>query len=224
MARGTFLPVFPIPASFFHEDERPCYHVPPPRPSGFAASGSICPSMPLRPQGPSRSRRMRGAVREHAILAISTVEPKPRSSWGGRRGDRSQRTDTLSQPRRPQCRLWPLGIAEPWRQEVADPRARCSPSLAVSRALWSLGGRGSGPLTLRACPVLAVLGVSLPFARDTGPLRVIGAQRLPGAAPLVTLRAESPEAVLYRIKRRTGVCRCHAGCGLWYWRCGLYWV
>src|SRR5262245_729227 len=38
---------------------------------GFAASGSLCPSMPPRPQGPSRSRRMRGAVREHAILAIS---------------------------------------------------------------------------------------------------------------------------------------------------------
>jgi hypothetical protein len=33
MSRGTFIPVFPIPASFFHEDEWPCYHVPPPRPS-----------------------------------------------------------------------------------------------------------------------------------------------------------------------------------------------
>src|SRR5262252_1187755 len=33
MSLGTFIPVFPIPTSFFHEDERPCYHVSPPRPS-----------------------------------------------------------------------------------------------------------------------------------------------------------------------------------------------
>ena len=33
MSLGTFIPVFPIPTSFFLEDERPCYHVPPPRPS-----------------------------------------------------------------------------------------------------------------------------------------------------------------------------------------------
>jgi hypothetical protein len=33
MSRETFLPVFPIPAGYVHEDERPCYHVPPPRPS-----------------------------------------------------------------------------------------------------------------------------------------------------------------------------------------------
>jgi hypothetical protein len=33
MSQGTFLPVFPIPASFFPADERPCYHVPSPRPS-----------------------------------------------------------------------------------------------------------------------------------------------------------------------------------------------
>jgi hypothetical protein len=33
MSRGTFIPVFPIPAGYFHEDERPCYHVPPPHPS-----------------------------------------------------------------------------------------------------------------------------------------------------------------------------------------------
>ena len=44
---------------------------------GFAASGSLCPSISPRPQGPSRSRRRRGAVRAHAILAISTVEPMP---------------------------------------------------------------------------------------------------------------------------------------------------
>ena len=56
---------------------------------GFAASGSICPSMPSQPQGRSRSRRRRAAVHAHAILAISTVEPKPRSSWGGRRGGQS---------------------------------------------------------------------------------------------------------------------------------------
>jgi hypothetical protein len=33
MSRGTFIPVFPIPGGYFHGDELPCYHVPPPRPS-----------------------------------------------------------------------------------------------------------------------------------------------------------------------------------------------
>jgi hypothetical protein len=33
MSRETFIPIFPIPTGYFHEDERPCYHVPPPRPS-----------------------------------------------------------------------------------------------------------------------------------------------------------------------------------------------
>jgi hypothetical protein len=33
MSRDTFLPIFPIPAGYFHEEERPCYHVPPLRPS-----------------------------------------------------------------------------------------------------------------------------------------------------------------------------------------------
>jgi hypothetical protein len=33
MSRDTFIPIFPIPAGYFHEEERPCYHVPPPRPA-----------------------------------------------------------------------------------------------------------------------------------------------------------------------------------------------
>jgi hypothetical protein len=33
MSRETLIPIFPIPQGYFHEDERPCYHVPPPRPS-----------------------------------------------------------------------------------------------------------------------------------------------------------------------------------------------
>jgi len=33
MSRGTIIPIFPIPMGYFHEDERPCYHVPPARPS-----------------------------------------------------------------------------------------------------------------------------------------------------------------------------------------------
>ena len=31
MSRGTLIPIFPIPMGYFYEDERPCYHVPPPR-------------------------------------------------------------------------------------------------------------------------------------------------------------------------------------------------
>jgi hypothetical protein len=33
MSRETILPIFPIPGGYFHEDERPRYHVPPARPS-----------------------------------------------------------------------------------------------------------------------------------------------------------------------------------------------
>ncbi len=33
MSRETILPIFPIPQGYFHEDERPRYHVPPARPS-----------------------------------------------------------------------------------------------------------------------------------------------------------------------------------------------
>ena len=33
MSLGTLIPIFPIPMGYFYEDERPCYHVPPPRPS-----------------------------------------------------------------------------------------------------------------------------------------------------------------------------------------------
>lgn len=33
MSRDTFIPIFPIPLGYVHEDERPCYHVPPPRPA-----------------------------------------------------------------------------------------------------------------------------------------------------------------------------------------------
>ena len=33
MSLGTIIPIFPIPMGYVHEDERPCYHAPPPRPS-----------------------------------------------------------------------------------------------------------------------------------------------------------------------------------------------
>ncbi len=33
MSRETIIPIFPIPMGYFYEDERPCYHVPPARPS-----------------------------------------------------------------------------------------------------------------------------------------------------------------------------------------------
>jgi hypothetical protein len=33
MSRGTIIPIFPIPMGYFHEDERPRYHVPPACPS-----------------------------------------------------------------------------------------------------------------------------------------------------------------------------------------------
>jgi hypothetical protein len=39
MSLETFIPIFPIPTGYFHEDERPCYHVPPPRPSWLRRLG-----------------------------------------------------------------------------------------------------------------------------------------------------------------------------------------
>jgi hypothetical protein len=73
MSLGTI-----IPQGYFHEDERPCSHVPPARPSGLHRLWR-----PLRTHTPVASStvsalRRRGAVLAPALRALSTGEPQPR--------------------------------------------------------------------------------------------------------------------------------------------------
>ena len=74
-----------MPQGYFHEDERPCYRVPPARPAGLHRLWRHRRQHTPVASSTVLALRRRGAGLAPALRAISTGDPQPRRCRGGKR-------------------------------------------------------------------------------------------------------------------------------------------